>query len=171
MRALRLLAALSAALLAQLLAVAIAPEVARFVDPFLLAIAATAMSGAVGWASLAGALVGLVQDGLSGGLYGLHGFAGTVVAFVMARTARMMDLQKGYYVALFFACAVVLQQLVLQGLLLLLLRDGELLSLADLAIRAGVAAPLGALLVAAVARAGEWLHALRSRRRAEVFLE
>ena len=50
----------------------------------------------------------------------MKGFAGTLVGLVMARMVRLVDLQKSYYVALYFACAVLLQQLVLQGLLLLL---------------------------------------------------
>jgi rod shape-determining protein MreD len=169
-RALRLLAALVAALLVHLFLVALLPPVARVLDPFLLVIVYTAMSGRVGWSASAGALVGLAHDALSGGLYGLHGFAGTAVAFVMARTARLVDLQKGYYVALFFASSVIVQQLVLQGLLLLLRRP-ELLSLPDLALEAGLAAPLGALLVAGVERAAESLGSWRRRRRAEIFLE
>ena len=171
MRALKLLAALAAALLAHLFLVALLPPVARVLDPFLLAIAYTAMSGRVGWSATSGAIVGLVHDALSGGLYGLHGFAGTAVAFVMARTARLVDLHKGYYVALFFAASVILQQLVLQGLLLLLMRRPELLALPDLALKAGLAAPLGALLVAASERLGESLGSWRSRRRAEIFLD
>jgi rod shape-determining protein MreD len=165
------LVALVAALLAHLLLVALAPPVARFVDPFLLAIAFIAMSGRVGWASVSGSLLGLAHDALSGGLYGLHGFAGTAVAFVMARTARLVDLHKSYYIALFFACAVLVQQLVLQALMLLLEPRPELLSLADLAIRAGVAAPLGALLVVFVERLGESFGGWRARRRAEIVLD
>ncbi|HVR30142.1 MAG TPA: rod shape-determining protein MreD [Thermoanaerobaculia bacterium] len=171
MRVLKLLAALLAALFAHLLLVTLLPPVARFIDPFLLAIAYTALPGRVGWAAVAGAILGLAHDGLSGGLYGLHGFAGTAVAFLMARTARLADLHKGYYIALFFACAVILQQLVLQGLLLLLVRRPELLSLPDLALRAAIAAPLGALLVAGGERIAEAFASFRRRRRTEVFLD
>ena len=171
MRALKLLAGLVTTLLAHLLLVTLLPTVARFVDPFLLAIAYTALPGRVGWAVGAGVVLGLTHDALSGGLYGLHGFAGTTVAFVMARTARLADLHKGYYIALFFACAVVLQQLVLQGLLLLLMRNPELLSLPDLALRAAIAAPLGALLVVGCERLGESFASIRRRRRSEIFLE
>lgn len=170
MRALKLLVAVVAALVAQLVLVALLPPVARFVDPFVLAIACIAMTGRVGWASSSGAVLGLAQDALSGGLYGLHGFAGTAVAFVMARTARMVDLHKSYYIALFFACAVVIQQLVLQGLLLVLDPRPELLSVGDLALRAGIAAPLGALLVAGLERLGDSFGSWRSRRRAEIVL-
>ena len=83
------------------------------------------MTSRPGAAAALGAAIGLVHDALSGGLYGLHGFAGTLVGFVMARMARLVDLQKSYYVALYFACAVLLQQLVLQGLLLLLTQQPE----------------------------------------------
>lgn len=171
MRALKLAAALGTALVAHLLLIAVVPPVARLVDPFLLAFVYAALPGRVGWAAIAGAVLGLAHDALSGGLYGLHGFAGTAVAVVMARTARLLDLHKGYYVALFFACAVVLEQLVLEGLLLFLVQRSVPFELPELALRAAIAAPLGALLVVVCARLGEWMRGLRHRRRAEILLE
>lgn len=171
MRALRFFVGLVAALLAHLLLVALAAPAARLVDPFLLAIVYTAMTARPGAAATGGAVIGLVHDALTGGLYGLHGFTGTVVGFVMARTARLVDLQKSYYIALYFACAVLIQQLVLQGLLFLLMQRPELLSPADLALRVLLGAPAGALVVAGCERLGESLRSWRSRRRAEIFLE
>jgi rod shape-determining protein MreD len=170
-RALRFVLALAAALLAHLLLVALVPPAARIVDPFLLAIVYTAMTTRPGAAAASGAAVGLVHDALTGGLYGLHGFTGTVVGFVMARTARLIDLQKSYYIGLYFACAVLIQQLVLQGLLFLLVQRAEVFSPLDLGLRVVLGAPAGALLVASTERLGETLRSWRSRRRAEIFLE
>jgi rod shape-determining protein MreD len=168
-RALRFVVGLAAALLAHLLLVALAPPAARVIDPFLLAIVYTAMATRPGGAAAGGAVVGLVHDALSGGLYGLHGFTGTVVGFVMAKTARLVDLQKSYYIALYFACAVLIQQLVLQGLLFLLVQGPERLSPFDLGLRVAAGAPAGALLVAGCERLGDRLRAWKSRRRAEIF--
>jgi rod shape-determining protein MreD len=170
-RALRFLAALVAALIAHLLLVALVPPAAQLIDPFLPAIVFTAMTARPGAAAAGGAVIGLVHDALSGGLYGMHGFTGTLVGFVMARTARLVDLQKTYYIGLYFACAVLLQQLVLQGLMVLLMQRPELLSLLDLALRVALGGPAGALLVAGCARLGETLRSWKSRRRAEIFLE
>jgi rod shape-determining protein MreD len=170
-RALRFLAAFLGALLAHLVLVAVLPPAAHVVDPFLLAVVYIAMAARPGGAAVAGAVIGLTHDALSGGLYGLHGFAGTAVGFAMARTARLIDLQKSYYIALYFACAVLLQQLVLQGLLLLLMQRPEVFSLPDLALRVACGGPAGALVVAASERVGDSLRSWRSRRRAEIFLE
>jgi rod shape-determining protein MreD len=124
-RVLKFAGALIAALLAHLLLVALVPPAARVVDPFLLAVAYLAMTARPGTAAVEGAVIGLVHDGLSGGLYGMHGFTATLIGFLMARTVRLVDLHKSYYVALYFACAVLLQQLVLQGLLMLLTQRPE----------------------------------------------
>ena len=171
MRVLRFVAALVAALLAHLVLVAVVPPSARVLDPFLLATAYLAMTSRPAGAAAQGAVIGLVHDGLSGGLYGLQGFACTLVGFVMARTVRLVDLHKSYYVALYFACSVLLQQLVLQGLLLLLTQQPEAIAPLDLLLRVALAGPIGALLVAGCEHIGESFSAFRARRRAEIFLE
>ena len=171
MRALRFVGALLLALFAHLLLVALVPPAARVFDPFLLAVAYLAMTSRPAGAAASGAVIGLLHDGLSGGLYGLHGFAATLVGFVMARAVRLLDLHKSYYVALYFACSVLLQQLVLQGLLLLLTQRPEPLAPLDLALRVAIAAPAGALVVACTERVVETHRSWRARRRAEIFLE
>ena len=171
MRVLRFVIALAAALLVHLVLVALVPPSARVLDPFLLAVAYLAMTSRPGGAAAQGAAIGLVHDGLSGGLYGLQGFACTLVGFVMARTVRLVDLHKSYYVALYFACAVLLQQLVLQGLLLLLTQQPEAIAPLDLLLRVALAGPAGALLVAGSEHLGETFRGWRARRRAEIFLE
>jgi rod shape-determining protein MreD len=170
-RALRFLAVLVAALIVHLVLVALVPPAAQLVDPFLLAITYLAMTTRPGAAAAGGAAIGLVHDALSGALYGMHGFTATLVGWVMAKTARLVDLQKSYYIALYFACAVLLQQLVLQGLLLLLMQRPEPLSVVDLALRVVLGGPAGALLVAGCERLGETLRSWKSRRRAEIVLD
>jgi rod shape-determining protein MreD len=151
--------------------VALVPPSARVLDPFLIATAFLAMTSRPGAAAAQGAAIGLVHDGLSGGLYGLQGFAATLIGFVMARTVRLVDLHKSYYVALYFGCAVLLQQLVVQGLLLLLTQRPEPLAPLELGLRVALAAPAGALAATAYEHASGLWHNWRARRRAEVFLE
>jgi rod shape-determining protein MreD len=170
-RALRFAAALLLALFAHLLLVELVPPAARVVDPFLIAVAFLAMTSRPASAAAQGAVLGLVHDGLSGGLYGLQGFAATLVGLVMARSIRSIELHKSYYVALYFACAVLLQQLAIEGLMLLLTQRPEPLDPLELGLRVAVAAPLGAIVVALCERgSGSW-SAWRARRRAEIFLE
>ncbi len=171
MRALRFAAALVLALLTHLVMVALVPPSARLLDPFLIAVAFLAMTTRPGAAAAQGAAIGLVHDGLSGGLYGLQGFAATLIGFVMARTVRLVDFHKSYYVALYFACAVLLQQLIVQGLLMLLTQQPEPVAPLELGLRVALAGPAGAILVAGCQHAGESWRTWRARRRAEVVLE
>ena len=164
MRALKFFAGLALAISAHILLVALAPGAARLVDPFLFLVAFHSMDGAVLAGVFAGAVSGLSEDALTGGLYGLHGFAATVVGYVMARAARVLTLQKSYYVALYFASAVLVQQLVLQALLLLLWQRPQLPSLAELSLRVLVAGPLGSLLVISVERLSESYRIWKARR-------
>jgi rod shape-determining protein MreD len=170
-RALRFVAALVLALFTHLLMVALVPPSARVLDPFLIATAYLAMTARPGAAAVQGAAIGLIHDGLSGGLYGLHGFASTLVGFLMARTVRLVDLHKSYYVALYFGCAVLLQQLVIQGLLLLLTQEPEPVAPLELGLRVALTSPAGALLVVGLQHAGESWRGWRARRRAAVFLD
>jgi rod shape-determining protein MreD len=158
------------ALLVHLVMVALVPPSARVLDPFLIATAFLAMTSRPGGAAAQGAVIGLVHDGLSGGLYGLQGFAATLIGFVMARTVRLVDLDKSYYVALYFGCAVLLQQIVVQGLLLLLTQQPAPVAPLELGLRVALAAPAGALLVSASQHAGQRWRTWRARRGAEVFL-
>jgi rod shape-determining protein MreD len=151
--------------------VAVVPPTARVLDPFLIATALLAMTSQPGAAAAQGAALGLVHDGLSGGLYGLQGFAATLIGFVMARTVRLVDLPKSYYVALYFGCAVLLHQLVVQGLLLLLTQQPEPVAPLELALRVALGGPAGALVVTAYRHTVESWYTWRARRGAEISLE
>ena len=171
MRALRILLALAGALVVRLVLVGAAPEAARVVDPFLIVIVFQAMSGDVGVAVMAGALVGLTQDAVSGGLYGLHGFAGTVVGFVLARAARFLTLQKFYYIVLFFAAAVLLKEIVVQLLLVTLLQQPAVPPFGELVMQVLVAGLVGAAVVATVETVSGRFFNWRRGRRPRVSLE
>lgn len=171
MQVLRLFAALFAALVIHLVIVSATPELARVLDVFLLVVVFQAMSARPLRATLAGTLVGLTQDAVSGGLYGLHGVACTCVGYLMARVAQSLSLQKSYYVALFFASASLLEQLVLQALLAGLLQRPSLPSPLELTFSVLVTGALGALVVAVIGRASDRYHAWRHERRPGITLE
>ncbi len=59
-------------------------------DFILAAVAGIAMAGGAGAAIGYGALAGLLQDSFSGGFLGMHGFSKPLVAFAVARLARVV---------------------------------------------------------------------------------
>ena len=85
MIALRILAALAAATLLELLGVRITPHFVRLVDPFIVVVVWYALRTDTITGQLTGTVAGMVQDGLVGGLFGLHAIANTVVGYVVGR--------------------------------------------------------------------------------------
>ncbi len=124
--AVRLILGLAAALLVHLVGSHLFPDFPRVMDVFLVVVALQALSGN----SLAGLLVGLaaglIHDTLTGGLYGLYGFADTIVGYGVARLAQRLVIQRATGVFGVVGLASVLQQAVLVGLTYLLLPDPAL---------------------------------------------
>lgn len=121
MAALRYLAALGAALLLHLIGARIHPHLPQAIDWFLPVLVLLALSGS-SFAGIAGGLAaGLFQDGLTGGLYGLHGFADTLVGYATARLAQRLVIQRAVGVFAIASFASALQQVILIGLSLFLL--------------------------------------------------
>jgi rod shape-determining protein MreD len=121
--AVRLILGLAAALVVHLVGSHLFPDFPRVMDVFLVVVALQALSGN----SLAGLLVGLaaglLHDTLTGGLYGLYGFADTIVGYGVARLAQRLVIQRATGVFGVVSLASVLQQAVLVGLTFLLLPD------------------------------------------------
>ena len=85
MRSIRFAAGLVLAVLAYAGAVRVMPGLAQAVDPFLVVAVLNALGGS-SLAGFAGGLAsGLVQDALTGGLFGLYGFANTLIGYAAAR--------------------------------------------------------------------------------------
>lgn len=122
---LRYLLGLVAALCAHSLMVALAPQLVLAFDPFLV----VAVLGALGGESLggiaSGGVAGFARDTLSGRLYGLHGFADTIIGYATARTAQRMDLRQPGAVWVVTVLATLVQQAILVGLSYLLLPRPE----------------------------------------------
>jgi rod shape-determining protein MreD len=110
-------AALLVAYLVHLVGVSVSPLFPHAVDPFLLVVVWYSMrTGPVG-AELIGTATGLLQDGLSGGLFGLYAFADTVIGYGVALAAQRVVVGQQAARVLIFAAAALVQQLVLGGLL------------------------------------------------------
>jgi rod shape-determining protein MreD len=122
---LKFLLGLGAALAAHSALVALMPQLVLAFDPFLVVSVLTALGGnSLG--GLAGGLVaGFARDTLSGRLYGLHGFADTIIGYATARTAQRMDLQQPGAVWVVTVLATLVQQAILVCLSYLLLPRPE----------------------------------------------
>ncbi len=143
MRLARFLGALVAAAILHFIGSRIWPGFPRAVDLFLLVAALEARHGQPVIGMFAGLASGLVADGLSGGPFGLHGFANTVVGYGTARAAQQLVVQRPSGLAALFAAGAAAQQAIL-ALLAFVFRDRvELPDPFWLPIQVGSAALLG----------------------------
>lgn len=163
MASLRYPAGLVVALMVHLLGAQLSPLWLRLVDPFVVLV----VLWAVGRSSLAGTLgglgAGLVQDALTGGIYGLYGFADTIIGYAAARAGQRVVIRGKAGVLLVVATGSLLQQGIAVLLVLVFLPGAELpepLWVVPRAALSGVAALVAVVLGQAVARRRE-----RRRRR------
>ncbi len=159
--AVRYAAGLLVVLLVHSAGVALIPEFGRSVDLFLVLTVLYGLRGG-SFGGLAGGLVaGLVEDVLTAGLFGLHGFANTLVGYGTARLAQRLVIERPSGVFLVAAAASVVQQVVLASLVLILLPERELPEPLWIGIRA-----LGCGLVALVVFASgqRWRTGTQQRR-------
>lgn len=125
----------------------------RAFDLFLLAAVAEARRGQPVAGMLAGLAAGLLTDGLTGGPYGLFGFADTAVAWGVAVAARQLVVQRTTSLAALFAAAAAAQQALVAGLALIFRPGAELAAPEWLLARVGTTALAGLLWI----RAAEWV--------------
>jgi rod shape-determining protein MreD len=169
--AVKLILGLAAAVLVHLLGAALFPGFPRLLDVFLVVVTLQALSGNSLTALLVGLAVGLLHDTLSGSLYGLHGFADTIVGYGTARLAQRLVLQRATGVFVVVGVASLLQQVVLVGLTFLLLPDPALprpLWAGVQALSCGVA---GMLVYAAAGSFGRQYEIRRRNRMSRLRLE
>ncbi len=110
MRALKLILGLAAALGAHLVGTWLVPDLPRVLDLFLVVVVLNALDASSLSGLSVGLGVGLLQDGLSGRLYGLHGFADTIVGYAVARAGQRLDLTSPAAVLVTVALATLLQE-------------------------------------------------------------
>jgi rod shape-determining protein MreD len=100
------------------------PDLPRVLDLFLVVTVLNALSGSSAGGLFGGAAAGLTHDALSGRLFGLHGFADTIVGYAVARAAQRLDLAGPGAVLVTLALATLLEEATLV-LLALLLTDPQ----------------------------------------------
>ena len=162
MRSIRFAAGLVLAVLAYAGAVRVMPGLAQAVDPFLVVAVLNALGGS-SLAGLAGGFAsGLVQDALTGGLFGLYGFANTLIGYAAARGAQRLVIERPSGVFAVVAVAALAQQAVVVGLAWILLPVSPFPEPRWLAVRVLGCGVLGAL---AWAGGGWWRRFTGERRR------
>jgi len=158
---LRFVAALAVAALLHFAGARLIPDFALAVDLFLLVVALEARHGNPVTGMFAGLAAGLLADGLSGGSYGLYGFADTAVGFGIALAAQQLVVQRTTSLAGVFAAAAAAQQAVLAALALVFSDHAELPDPLWLLVKVATTAFLG---VAWTASANAVASRLRFRR-------
>ena len=163
----KFLVALLGAYLIHVVGVTASPLFPRIVDPFLLVVVWYSMRTTPVGAEVIGTATGLLQDGLSGGLFGLHAFADTLVGYGVALAAQRIVVGQQAARVLVFAAAAALQQTVLIVLLRSLVGgDAPLPSVGSFIGKVATTALLGAALISMEARARtQWSSWQRRRSR------
>lgn len=161
MRAGRFALALGLAILVHALGVRLHPVFGQAIDLFLVLAVLNALDGDSRAGLLGGLAAGTAHDALAGGLFGLFGFADTLIGYGVARLSQRLVIERPSGVLPVAAVAAVVQQAVAVGLALALLPEPRLPDPLWLAIRAAVVAVLGTLFFAL----GRWWRGGTDRRR------
>lgn len=147
MPAVRFLIALLAAAGLHFVIGQISPDLTMAADLFLVLVVLVGLEGDLLLGLAAGLIAGLVTDAVTGGLYGLHGFADTIVGYGTAFAAQRLVIRRPPGVFLMFALAAAAQQAILVGLVVLLLSDPALPDLRWTLTKVAVTGVLGVVFV------------------------
>ncbi|HVT15905.1 MAG TPA: rod shape-determining protein MreD [Thermoanaerobaculia bacterium] len=165
MRVLRIFAAFTLALLAHLVGMHLFPSFGRVVDLFLVVLVLHALEGNSLSALLVGLCAGLLEDTLTNGPFGLFGFADTAVAYLTARLAQRLVIQRPAGVAGVVAFGSLAQQGTLALLAFLLLPNPSLPDPVGALVQAAGCGIIGMVVYVAFRR---WSRVLDVRRRSRV---
>ena len=125
MRSLRFAAALVVATLLHVAGARLFPDFSSAIDLFLLIVVFNALDGNTLAGMLGGLAAGLVTDALTGGPFGIHGLADTIIGYGTAYAVQRLVIQRVTGVFQLFALAAATQQALLMGVSLLLLPSPE----------------------------------------------
>lgn len=153
MAAVRFAIALVVALVVHLAGLKLWPAFSLAINPFVVVLALYALRSGTLVGLAVGVVVGLVEDSLSGGLFGLHGCADTVVGFVLATVAQRVVIDRTPGVFLAATAASSAQQGILIALQLLLFPDPEVPDLVWVVVQA---LACGLLTAAWYSGLGQW---------------
>jgi rod shape-determining protein MreD len=168
-RVVKFVLGLGAALAVHAVGTRLVPDLPRVLDLFLVVAVLNALGGSSVGGLLGGTAAGLAHDALSGRLYGLHGFADTIVGYAAARAAQRLDLAGPGAVLVAVALATLLEEAILV-LLALLFTDPEPPEPFWVVIEALANGTVGALLFVAGSRFGAFRDSARKRRMAKIRL-
>lgn len=124
MSALRFALALIGVALLHALVVRVVPGLAPYIDLFLILTVAWAFDSTTLTGLAVGLAAGLTADAFAGGLYGLNGFANTLVGYLTAFSVANLAKMNTSGAALLYAVAAIIQQAVLTLLVVLLIPNG-----------------------------------------------
>lgn len=161
MQILKLAAGIVLAALVHFVGVRLWPDFVRVIDVFLVVVALQGLGGNSLSGLLVGALVGLLQDTLTSGPFGLYGFADTIIGYVAARLAQRLVIQRPSGVLALVGFASLLQQAIVVGLAFVMLPTPELPNPIWAVVRAGACGVLGMIFYIA---GGRWRKSSEARR-------
>jgi rod shape-determining protein MreD len=121
----RFATALALAVFVHMVGLKVWPTLSLAINPFVVLLAFYALRAGPLAGLATGVLVGIIEDSLSGGLFGLHGCADTVVGFSLAAVAQRVVIDRTTGVFLAATAASSVQQGILICLELLLFADPE----------------------------------------------
>lgn len=170
MRLPRFLLGLVAATAVHVLGLKLAAGFARWLDPFLVLVVYHSLEAAPAAAILGGSLAGLARDALTGGTYGLNGFADTVAAYAVAAIEQRFVLQRPLQVGFLFALTAALVQLILAAVAVFLLTGVAPPEPDSVAWKMATAGGLGMLLVFLRNRLRGWQRGRRDPARRKLRL-
>ncbi len=171
MRFLRFAVGLVCATVVEVLGLHFFASFSLVVDPFLILVVYTSLDSGPAGSIVGGSAAGLSHDALSGGLYGLHGFANTLVGWVSARLKQHMVIQRPGQVGLLFALAAGLQQALLAVLQFLMVPGAELPGPGATAAKIATTGVVGVGLYIAAGRFRGGLREWRTRRSRRLTIE
>lgn len=161
MRVLRFVLGLAAAVVVHAVGVRLVPHWSQVVDLFAVVVTLNALGGNSLGGLGGGVAAGMAQDALTGGMFGLYGFADTIVGYAVARAAQRLVIERAIGVFPVAAAASLVQQAIVVGLTVLLLPEPRLPDLGWVAARALVSGVVATLLYAF----GGWLVVFSEQRR------
>lgn len=170
MKLVRFAIGLICAVLLQTLGLQLSSHFALAFDPFLILVVYHSLDGSPAWSSIGGSTAGLAQDALSGGPYGLHGFANTLVAYAASRLRQRLVIQQSSQVGLLFVLSAALQLAILASLQSLIVSGAELPGPGAMAARLTSSGIIGAMLFVLAGRARNWEMHRRAQRRTRLKL-
>jgi rod shape-determining protein MreD len=137
---------------------------ASWFDPFLVLTIYQGLRHGPAASALGGTATGLLQDTLTAGLFGLHGFANTAVGYLVSWVRQRFVIQQPAQVGILCFLAAAFQTLLLALLQVSMVADGELPDPWSTLIRMTTTGILGAVVFDLAGRLFEWERRWRERR-------